>query len=218
MTDRDQVDAVVLAAGHGSRLGLGPKAWLVLDGRTLLERAVATMRKVAAHITVGVAVEDLERARSVVGADGVVPGGATHRQTMVAAFRAGRAPLVLFHDVAHPFVTPELAGEVIETARTRGAAVAAVLSTSSAYLVRPAMPRQRLGPREVWLIRRPFACRRADFARVLGAVEGDEGLSTVLEAAGVHTTVVPAPPWHIKVTTPDDWALARAIAEGRRLG
>jgi 2-C-methyl-D-erythritol 4-phosphate cytidylyltransferase len=77
------------------------------------------------------------------------------------------------------------------------------------------MPRQRLGPRDVWLIRRPFACRRADFARVLETIEGEEGLSTVLEAVGVRAEIVPAPPWNIKITTRDDWALARAIAEGR---
>ena len=51
---------------------------------------------------------------------------------------------------------------------------------------------------------------------MLDAVEGDEGLSTALAAVGVRTEVVPAPPWNIKITTPDDWALARAIAESLR--
>src|SRR6185295_1594220 len=41
------VDGIVLAAGRGERLGLGPKAWLTLGGRTLLKRAVTTMRLVA---------------------------------------------------------------------------------------------------------------------------------------------------------------------------
>ena len=124
--------------------------------------------------------------------------------------------MVLIHDVAHPFVTTNLARAVIETARTHGAAVVAVPSMSSAYHDRPGLPRQRLKPREVWLIRRPFACRPADFARVLDAVEGDDGLSTALAADGVRTEVVSAPPWNIKITTPDDWALARAIAESLR--
>ena len=83
------VDGIVLAAGRGDRLGLGPKAWLTLGGRTLLERAVATMRLVADRVTVGVAAGDVERAQAVCGADAVVvAGGATHRETMVAAFRA----------------------------------------------------------------------------------------------------------------------------------
>ena len=112
------VDGIVLAAGRGERLGLGPKAWLTLGGRTLLERAVATMRLVADRVTVGVAVGDVERARAVCGADAVVvAGGATHRETMVAAFRAGSAPWVLVHDVAHPFLTPDLARGVIDAAR-----------------------------------------------------------------------------------------------------
>lgn len=215
MTD---VDAIVLAAGQGQRLGFGPKAWLTLDGRTLLDRAVSTMRHVASGITVGVAAGDLERARAACGNDVlVVPGGATHRQTMIAAFKMGRAPIVLIHDVVHPFVTPELARQVVDTARNDGAGVAAVVSMSSVFHDRPGMPLERIGPREVWLTRRPFACRRADFERVLEMIDSDEGLSTALEAVGVRLKLVPAPPWNIKITTQDDWVLARAIAESLRL-
>src|SRR5688500_17988110 len=104
---RGAVDGIVLAAGRGERLGLGPKAWLTLGDRTLLERAVATMRQVADSVTVGVAEADIERARAMCGDDVVVvAGGATHRDTMTAAYRAGSAPWVLVHDVAHPFLTP----------------------------------------------------------------------------------------------------------------
>ena len=214
MTD---VDAIVLAAGQGQRLGLGPKAWLELDGRTLLDRAVATMRHVASGITVGVSADDVERARAACGSDVVVvPGGATHRQTMIAAFRAGHAPIVIIHDVVHPFVTPELARQVIDTARTDGAGVAAVRSMSSAFRVQPGMPLERIGPGEVWLTRRPFACRRADFERVLGMIDSDEGLSTALEAVGIGLKLVPSPPWNIKLTTQDDWVLARALAARER--
>jgi choline kinase len=35
--DAGETDAIVLAAGQGTRLGLGPKAWLTLGGCTLLE-------------------------------------------------------------------------------------------------------------------------------------------------------------------------------------
>jgi 2-C-methyl-D-erythritol 4-phosphate cytidylyltransferase len=214
----NDVDAIVLAAGRGQRLGLGAKAWLVLDGRTLLERAVATARHVASHVTVGVAAEDLERARAACGEHAtVVLGGATHRQTMIAAFKTGRAPMVLIHDVAHPFVTPALARQVIDTARARGAAVAVVPSMSSGFLERPGAPRQRLAARDIRLVRRPFACHRADFERVLDTIDSDDALTAVLEKVGVYTELVPAPSWNIKITTQDDWAVAQAMAEGRRL-
>jgi 2-C-methyl-D-erythritol 4-phosphate cytidylyltransferase len=120
MSPPHEVDALVLAAGRGDRLGLGPKAWLMLGGRTLLERAVATMCLVADCVFVGVAPDHVDRARALCGNDVVVvPGGATQRETMLNAFRAGSAPLVLIHDVAHPFVTPILAREVIKPSSPR---------------------------------------------------------------------------------------------------
>ncbi len=216
-TADDDVDALVLAAGRGERLGLGPKAWLVLGGRTLLERAVATMRAVSTRVIVGVSPSDVARAAAAVGADTtVLPGGTSRRETMAAAFRAGRAPVVLVHDVAHPFVTPALAREVIALARWRGAAVAAVRSTSSAYHEKNGAVRTRLGAGDLWLIRRPFACHRADLDRVLDAITGDEGLAPLLARVGVETQIAAAPSWNIKITGPEDWALARAIEQGLR--
>jgi 2-C-methyl-D-erythritol 4-phosphate cytidylyltransferase len=211
------VDGLVLAAGRGERLGLGPKAWLTLGGQTLLERAVAVMREVCERVIVGVPSADVERAGALCGAGAtVIAGGATHRDTMLAAFAAGDAPLCLLHDVAHPFLTRELARRVLDSARRGGAAVAAVLSASSAYHAPQTAARTRLGPNSVWLVRRPFACRRADLAQVAGSARGDDGLSVVLERAGVHTSLVAAPAWHIKVTTADDWALAQAIERSVR--
>ena len=155
----------------------------------------------------------IDRARAQCGGEAdVVTGGATHRETMLAAFRAGSAPLVLIHDVAHPFVTPALAREVIEAARGRGAAVAAVVATSSAYRRAPGTTPVRLAAAgEIWLVRRPFVFRRADFTRGLATAGGDEGLSVILARVGVSTELVPAPSWNIKVSTADDWAVAQAL-------
>jgi 2-C-methyl-D-erythritol 4-phosphate cytidylyltransferase len=212
MVGRDEIDAIVLAAGHGERLGLGPKAWLTLGGRTLLDRAVATVRAIPARVFVGVEADHVDRARAACDADVViVQGGATHRETMLAAFRAGGAPYVLIHDVAHPFVTPVLAREVIETARVRGAAVAAVRATSSAYHCVGEAPMVRLDAGQVWTVRRPFVFRRVDFARGLERTAQSEGLSVILGSVGVRTTLLPTASWNIKVTTADDWALAHAI-------
>src|SRR5262249_13020922 len=102
--------------------------------------------------------------------------------------------------------------------RNHGAAVAAVPSPSSAFVEQPGLPRRRVKPREVGMLRRPFACRRAEFERVLEAIDSDEGLAIVLESVGVHTELVPAPSWNIKITTHDDWALAGAIAKSLRPG
>lgn len=217
MSEAAGIDAIVLAAGRGERLGLGPKAWLTLGGRTLLERAVETLRDLPARVFVGVAPEDLGRARGSRDAGTVVvPGGATHRETMLAAFRAGDAPLILVHDVAHPFVTRALALEVVTAARAGGAAVAAVRTTSTAYHQVDDVPVSRFDAGAIWTVRRPFVFHRADFVRGLEPGSARDGLSVILARAGVRTALVPSPAWNIKITTADDWALAQAIDQGLR--
>lgn len=217
MTIADHVDAMVLAAGRGERLGLGRKAWLVLGGRTLLERAVAVMRAVADRVIVGVAAEDVDHARELCGSKVVVvAGGDTRQATMRAAFDATCAPIVVLHDVVHPFVTPALAREVIDVARTRGAALAAVASASAAFCHAQGETPARFGPGEVQLVRRPVAFRRADFAWGLEAGGDGDAVGTILDRARAQIAVVAAPSWNIKITTPDDWALACAIEAGLR--
>ena len=57
----------------------------------------------------------------------VLAGGATRMETFLRLFRASSAPLVLQHDVVHPFATPDLARQVVAAAERTGAAMAARL-------------------------------------------------------------------------------------------
>ena len=117
------VEALVLAAGQGERLGLGPKALLTLDGRTLIDRAVGAVRDVARRVIAGVPPERLDECRALLGADvTVVAGGATRLDTEILLVEASSAPLLVLHDVVHPFTTAELARQVVAAARERGAA------------------------------------------------------------------------------------------------
>ena len=62
------VVAVVPAAGSGERLGAGiPKAFCELDGRTLLERAVAGLLEsgVVDHVVVAVPADRIDQASQV---------------------------------------------------------------------------------------------------------------------------------------------------------
>ena len=214
----DDVEAVVQAAGTGERLGRGPKAFLVLGGRTLLERAVEAMRAIARDVMVAVPPGDVERARELCGSSAVVvAGGATRRETLCLLMDAARAPWVVLHDVVHPFVTPGLARRVLEIARTRGAAVAAVRSTSSAYHGVAGRGTTRVAPGELWLTRKPWAFRRDAFARGLaGPGDPHEGVGGFLTRAGEEIALVPAEPWNVKITTAEDWQLAEAIERGLR--
>jgi 2-C-methyl-D-erythritol 4-phosphate cytidylyltransferase len=207
------VEVVIQAAGRGERLGRGPKAFLSLGGRSLLERAVSVMRTVGGGVLAAVPPEDVERAREICGPGvTIVAGGATRVETLIALLASAHAPWVVLHDVVHPFVTPELARRVIETARVRGAAVAAIRSTSTAYHVEAGRVVGRVPAGDLWLTTKPWAFRREAFVRGLAwPREPHAGIGGFLRRAGEEIAVVPAEPWNIKITTAGDWQLAEAI-------
>jgi 2-C-methyl-D-erythritol 4-phosphate cytidylyltransferase len=210
----DDVTALVQAAGRGERLGHGPKAFLTLGGRTLVERAVEVMREVANVVIVGVPPDDLHRARQL--CDGralVLPGGGTRIETLLALVRSSVAPLLVLHDVVHPFVTPELSRRVIEAARAHGAAAAVVPAATSAYLEPPQGAPRRLAPGALWLTRKPIAFHRDTFEQGIARLgPAATGIGSIIAAAGTVPALIASEPWNVKVTMPDDWALAQAIA------
>jgi len=114
--EASDVAAFILAGGKSTRMG-ADKAFVVLDGRTLLARALEVARSVTADVSIlgdaakfaafAPVVQDVFR--------GCGPLGGIH-----AALRASHAELNLMLAVDVPFVTPELLEYLIN--RARGAA------------------------------------------------------------------------------------------------
>lgn len=212
------IEAIVPAAGQGARLGLGPKAFVVLAGRTLLEHAVATMLAVAARVTVAVPPADLAHAEHLVGgrAVSVIAGGIRRIDTLRALVSAATAPWLLLHDVAHPFVTIELSQRVIEEARRSGAAAAALSNVDYIYGTDGTL---RAAPGNVVAIQKPVGLRRADIARGFEAADRtasgglvlDASVLEILALAGRRVAYVPGSSMNFKLTTPDDFELARRL-------
>jgi 2-C-methyl-D-erythritol 4-phosphate cytidylyltransferase len=216
------VEAIVPAAGQGSRLGQGPKAFVVLAGRTLLEHAVTTMLSVAAQVTVAVPSADLARAEHLVGGSSVrvIAGGMRRIDTLRILVGAATSPWLLLHDVVHPFVTKELSWRVIEEAYRAGAAAAALPNVNFLYGTDGV---RRAAPGEVVAIQKPAAFRRADVERGFAAAERtvsgelvrDAGTLEILALAGQSVVFVPGHSMNFKLTTPDDLELAqRLMAQG----
>jgi 2-C-methyl-D-erythritol 4-phosphate cytidylyltransferase len=210
------VDALVLAAGRGERLGLGPKALLTLGGRTLVERAIDVMSAVAGRVIVGVPQECVEPiGRAHASRALIVPGGTSRLDTMRRLLERSTATLVVQHDVVHPFVTPGLARSVVAAAAEHGAAMAMARATDHVFEGGSRLTRRLGGRGAVWLARKPMACSRTALARALawrGDATEDTGTVELLLATGQPVHVVPAEPWNIKITTAADWALAQLIA------
>ena len=215
------VTALVRGAGSGQRLGLGPKAFLELEGRTLVEWAVEPMLEVAARVLAAVPAADLERARPSLEPLGVevMVGGATRLETTRKLLAAADTTWVIFHDAAHPFVTRELTERVLENAFEEGAAVSALRTRDFHYDADGGLVSR---PGQLHLVQTPFIVRRADILEgfeLLAAGDprvGKEASTLEMLAATGHTwRFVDGPATNIKVTYPEDLELARAIAASR---
>jgi 2-C-methyl-D-erythritol 4-phosphate cytidylyltransferase len=214
---RDEVSALILAAGRGTRLGQS-KAFLECDGKTLLERVVERAVMFADEVLVGLSSEDLGRVppsirHSVV----VVTGGETRHATVEALLARATRPLVLLHEVARPLTPPALFAAVLQAAQLHGAAAAYVLASSrdsvaleDGGFLAAALPRDR-----VVLLQTPQAFRRELLADVFRRLQGRvlqqaTSVPPLLLDAGYSVRLVPGSPDNMKITFPEDWEIVRA--------
>lgn len=212
---RARASALVVAAGSGSRVGGGePKALLAIGGRSIVEVAVGAILSCDAIDEVVVAAppgseEDVTAAlagldRGIV----VVTGGATRQASVAAALAAVRpdARIVVVHDAARPFASPELFASVIEGVAAGADAMLPVLAlTDTVKRIRDGAvvgtePRGELG-----LAQTPQACRadllRAAHERAAEAEVDFTDDAGLLEWAGAAVRIVPGEPGNFKITT-----------------
>jgi 2-C-methyl-D-erythritol 4-phosphate cytidylyltransferase/2-C-methyl-D-erythritol 2,4-cyclodiphosphate synthase len=214
---------ILPAAGAGRRFGAA-KQFLDLGGAPLLVHAARAMDRSPSIDAWVVAVppgeeERVERILRACGAKklaGVVAGGAERADSVRRAIAAApEAELLVIHDAARPFATPELFERVIEAARREGAAIAALPCTDTVKEVGDGKRVARtLDRSRLWLAQTPQAFRAdwlAEAYERLGeranAFTDEAGL---VEAAGRPVALVEGERENFKVTEPKDWDRARA--------
>jgi 2-C-methyl-D-erythritol 4-phosphate cytidylyltransferase len=203
----ERVSVLILAAGSGDRIGRRPKAFLRLDGQTLLERAVALVSPFATEIIVGVRPEDLPRARRLVPkAVQVVAGGATRQETLSRLLRCCTKPIVLLHEVARPFATAKLFERLLQEVRHHGAVVLYMevpARDSLGFLEKQGL-KMILPRRSVVALQVPHAYQREVLLRAdrLATRNGwnEEGTAAVVKRAGHKVRLIPGSPDNLKVT------------------
>lgn len=207
------VAALIPAAGSGTRLGQGPKAWVEVGGTSLLARAVDALQPFVDEVLVALP-EGMARpvglpARSIVG-------GPTRQASVLALLRATGADTVLIHDAARPFLPVRVIQEVLDAARGLGAATAALPCPDTLVRGEAGHWAGHLPREEVWAVQTPQGFRRALLleAHERALTEGwaatdDAGLVARL---GAQVRLVPGDARLFKVTTAGDLELARAFA------
>ncbi len=219
------VYALILAGGSGTRVGgPAPKQFLPLGERPLIRETMArfeAVKEVTALILVVPSFhmetmkEILERYPARKDCR-LVEGGATRQQS---AFRGLTArdfspdDIILIHDAARPFVSPEKISTCIEAAETGGGAGLYLPATDTITEIHDrkvtAIPERE----HLYYTQTPQAFRydliksAHEHARRNPEAAFTDDVSMVL-AAGGNVQEVPGDPRNIKVTTPLDYDLA----------
>ncbi len=218
---------IIPAAGTGSRMGLGEnKLFLTLEGAPVLWH---TLRAFAGcpglrEVILAIRPEEEPRIRQLLAQlplpvhVRLVAGGAARQQSVYNALKAvpPESGAVWVHDGARPFVSPALLGRLAEALETETAVIPGVpvkdtiKRTDAAGFVTETPDRSSL-----WAVQTPQCFRRAPLlaAHEAAAAEGFVGTddASLMERAGHPVRVVPGDYENIKITTPEDLAVAAAI-------
>lgn len=233
---RPGVTVVVLGAGAGNRVGAGVNKVLIeLAGRPLLAwsltHALATtgvdrVVVVAAPSEHAEVADALSAYLPLGGPDGgpevaLVPGGTSRHgsewaalQAVAAHVEAGRTDVVAIHDGARPLAPPALFDAVIAAARRHGGALPA--AATHGLLTADLTP----APRGLVGVQTPQAFRARPLLEAYRAAERDgfEGTDTAAtfeRYAGLPVVAVPSTAANLKVTWPEDLALAEELLTAR---
>ncbi len=220
-----RIAALIVAAGLGERAGGGvPKQFRALAGIPMLRRSVEAFarRNDIPDIQVAIGPGQREQASDALKGLSLLPpieGGATRQETVrkgLEALAAREPDFVLIHDAARPLVSHNLIDRVV-AALTEGADCAAPLLPVSDTLKLERSP-------GVWITAPRDGLQRAQtpqgfrFAAILKAHRQQRGAVTddmaIAEAAGLKIAAVRGEEANLKITTPEDFALAERLLAG----
>jgi len=222
---------LVVAAGRGLRLGATrPKQYLNCAGRPLIAHTLEALTTAWPFSAVKVVIHADDRALydeavaqlTAAAAAALGPpaiGGATRQQSVLAGLEAlapAQADIVLIHDAARPFPSPELVARAVQAAERHGAAAPGTPISDTV---------KQVGPEDRVLATPPRSCLRAvqtpqafAFPLILAAhrraaaadvVDLTDDIA-VAEWAGAPAYVFEGDPANLKVTTMQDMSAAEA--------
>jgi 2-C-methyl-D-erythritol 4-phosphate cytidylyltransferase len=228
------VYALIVGGGSGSRFGgATPKQYLPLAGVPVLVRTLGVFDRcegIDEFVLVvppgdeGLVRESLLAAAEIRKAVRLCSGGARRQDSVFngLAFIPDDDAIVVIHDAVRPLVTCECITACVDAARDQGACIAAVPAWDTLKRVTSAGRIDATLPREdVWLAQTPQAFRAGLIRQAHRAARSQNFPGTddasLVERQGGLVRVVPGSRRNIKITTPDDMALAEALLDVRPL-
>lgn len=228
----DKFAAIVLSAGVGSRMKSDiPKQYIDLAGKPVIyyslkafeEAGFSSIVLVCGKDDIEYCKEKIVKKHNLKNVTAIVPGGKERYHSVYEGLKAvGEADYVFIHDGARPMLTQEIIGRLKEAVVKEEAAVAGVLAKDTIKIVDEENYVTDTPERKyVWQVQTPqcfsFPLIYDAYKNVIQDEEGwtipkitDDAM--VLEYATDHEVkMVEADYRNIKITTPEDLAIAHAF-------
>lgn len=220
----------MVAGGAGRRFG-GPKQFLPLAGLPVAAwsvRAAATATDGVVLVVPAADPGDADRATALprpgstgedaLGASCVVAGGASRADSVRAGLAAvpADAVVIVVHDAARPLATPALFAAVVDAVRSGDVdgVVPVIPVADTVKQVADGRVVATVDRTDLVVVQTPqgFAAEALRAAHRSGRDATDD--AGLLEDAGLVVGTVPGDPRNLKLTRPEDLALAEALLDG----
>ncbi|GAB4363226.1 MAG: bifunctional 2-C-methyl-D-erythritol 4-phosphate cytidylyltransferase/2-C-methyl-D-erythritol 2,4-cyclodiphosphate synthase [Deltaproteobacteria bacterium] len=220
-----RVVTIVVAGGSGTRMGGEmPKQFLLLGGRSILDRSVHAVRACPAVDGIVLAVPPSsppalrEAYRRVDKVIAVVDGGEERHESVRNALSAvpPEAEILLVHDAVRPFVSAELVSRCVELAGEHGAVVPVLP-------IRDTVKEWDADARTLVTVDRAKLMRvqtpqgfRADILRETYRKAAEKGFAgtddaSLVEWAGHPVVPFPGSEENLKITVPEEYRMAAGL-------
>jgi 2-C-methyl-D-erythritol 4-phosphate cytidylyltransferase len=203
---------ILLAGGEGSRLGT-KKQYILLGGKPLYMHSLEKVLDLFEEVILVLPEEDLQKIK-VPPKVKKVAGGKERQDSVLEGILEAEGDIVIIHDCARPFASRELFLKVSELGGFEGK-ICALPARDTLKQVSEGMVIKTIDRTGLWHSQTPQAFLRKVLlechfrARSEGFFATDDAM--LLERYGYRVGVVMGEPTNIKITYPEDLALAQKL-------
>jgi 2-C-methyl-D-erythritol 4-phosphate cytidylyltransferase len=224
--------AIIVAAGKGERAGGGQaKQFREVSGAPIIIHTLSRFEQCASvgEVVLVAPADACGEALALAAASGMrkvsaaVAGGETRAESVWNGLRAvgGRGAvaddIIAVHDGVRPFVTPEEIDRVVREAEASGAAILAAPVVDTIKEVERGRVTGTPERRKLWRAQTPqcfrFGLLRRAYEQALASGLDATDDSALVERLGVPVSVVEGGARNVKITTPQDFALAEVLVQ-----
>jgi 2-C-methyl-D-erythritol 4-phosphate cytidylyltransferase len=210
-----KIAALIPAAGDGTRLGKGPKAFLPLGEGSLLSHTLAAFENSVDEIIVAISETMQVGIPKHVGSNvQVIQGGKTRQETVYSLLQATSADIVLIHDAARPFLPANVIEDSVQAVKQHSAATV-VRSVADTLIHKDTL--EVVARDDLRAVQTPQSFLRTLILRAHEEALAKNVIATddaaLVRLLGHDVALIEGSSWLDKITTLDDYERAQALVE-----